>query len=368
MKYIDEFRNPYFVNKLIYSINKLVLKDKIYKIMEICGTHTMAIAKYGLKELLPGNIELISGPGCPVCVIPQGEIDAIFALLGKEDVVLYTYGDLIRTPGSNNENLLTYKAKGADVRIVLSPMDILKDIEKNNKEHIFISIGFETTAPAVAFLIKEIYSRKITNFSIFPYNKVMPGILDVILNEKDLKVDGFICPGHVAAIAGPVLFDPIVRKNKAAVIAGFEITDILIAIREIVLQVNGGQFEIVNRYKRVVTDNGNSMARTYIEEIFNVSDSMWRGVGFVKMSGLALKKQFQCFDAINKYDIVVKPVYDKKGCKCGEVLMGKIKPFECMLFSRECTPETPVGPCMVSTEGTCAAYYKYNYMVRSGNY
>lgn len=366
MRYIDEFRNPIFVQKLVNSINNLVLKDKVYRIMEICGTHTMAIAKYGLKELLPNNIAFISGPGCPVCVISQGEIDAIFTLLEKENVVLYTYGDLVRTPGSNNENLLTYKAKGADIRIVLSPIDILKDIEKSSKEHVFISIGFETTAPATAILIKEIYRRKIVNFSIFPYNKVMPGIIDVILTDKDLNIDGFLCPGHVAAVTGLSLFEPIVSKNKAAVIAGFEIIDILLAVREIILQVNNGQVALVNMYKRAVNNNGNSFARKHIDDVFYVSDSMWRGLGIVEMSGLYLKKEFQYFNVIDKYGVRTEPIFDKKGCRCGEVLMGKIKPFECPLFSRECTPETPVGPCMVSTEGTCAAYYKY--MVNNGYY
>ena len=366
MKYIDEFRNPSIVNNLLTSINKLVIKDKTYKIMEVCGTHTMAIARYGLREMLPDNIALISGPGCPVCVISQGEIDAIFSLLEKEDVILFTYGDLMKTPGSNNESLLTYKAKGGDIRIVLSPIDMLKEIENSNKEHIFISIGFETTAPANAILIKEMYKRKIKNFSIFPYNKIMPGIIDVILRDKDLNIDGFICPGHVAVVTGTNLFEPIVEKNRAAVIAGFEIVDILLAIRAIILQVNMERFTLENLYKRVVNKNGNITARQHINDVFEITSSLWRGVGKVESSGLAPKVEFQHYNVLNKFDLTIESLYDKKGCKCGEILMGRKSPYECSLFSKECTPESPIGPCMVSTEGTCAAYYKY--MVKSEYY
>jgi hydrogenase expression/formation protein HypD len=366
MKYIDEFRNPSIVKDIIISINKLINKKKTYKIMEICGTHTMAIARYGLRELLPENIVLISGPGCPVCVVSQGEIDAIFTLLEKENVILFTYGDLMKTPGSSNENLLTYKAAGAEVRIILSPLDMLNEIKKTSKECVFISIGFETTAPASAVLMKEINSKKIENFSIFPYNKIMPGIIDVILNDKELNIDGFICPGHVAAITGLTMFEPITRKDRAAAIAGFEIIDILLAIKEIVRQSNAGNFTVANMYKRVVKSEGNKVACKCIDDVFEVSSSMWRGVGNVARSGLNLKKEFQCYNTLEKYNIEVKPIYDKKGCKCGEVLLGKIKPFDCSLFAKACTPEGPVGPCMVSTEGTCAAYYKY--MVKSGYY
>lgn len=366
MKYIDEFRNPLIVKDLISSINKLVYKNKIYKIMEVCGTHTMTIARYGLKKLLPENVVLISGPGCPVCVVSQGEIDAIFSLLEKEDVIIFTYGDLMKTPGSNNESLLTYKAKGADVKVLLSPLDILGEIKKTAKECVFISIGFETTSPASAILIKEIYHRKIDNFSIFPYNKVMPGIIDVILNDKELNIDGFICPGHVATITGSGLFEPIVEKKRAAVIAGFEIVDILLAIREIISQVNSDRFKVENMYKRVVKSEGNRIALKSINEVFDISSSMWRGVGNIERSGLSLKKEFQIYDTLKKFNIIINPIYDKKGCLCGEVLLGKIKPSDCVLFANECTPEMPVGPCMVSTEGSCAAYYKY--MVQSGYY
>lgn len=366
MKYIDEFRNPSIVNDILTSINKLVIKGRSYKIMEVCGTHTMAIAKYGLKDILPDNIDLVSGPGCPVCVISQGEIDAIFSLLEKEDVILFTYGDLMKTPGSNNESLLTYKAKGVDIRIILSPIDMLKEIENTNKELIFVSIGFETTSPANAILIKEMYNRKIKNFSVFPYNKIMPGIIDVILRDKDLNIDGFICPGHVAAVTGTNLFEPIVKKNRAAVVAGFEIIDILLAIRAIVLQVNNETFRVENLYKRVVSNNGNSLARQHIDHVFEITSSIWRGVGSVERSGLALKDDFQQYNVLNKFDLIIESIYDKKGCKCGEILMGKKSPYECSLFSKECKPESPIGPCMVSTEGTCAAYYKY--MVKSEHY
>jgi hydrogenase expression/formation protein HypD len=364
MKYIDEFRNPALVKNLIESISQLVRTDRTYRIMEICGTHTMAIAKYGLRELLPENIELISGPGCPVCVISQGEIDAIFSLLDKEEVVLFTYGDLMKTPGSNGENLLTYKARGSDIRIILSPLDILKDVLATTKECVFVSIGFETTSPASAVLLKEVFARKINNFSIFPFNKVMPGIIDVILNDENLNIDGFLCPGHVAAITGLSIFEPIIYKKRAISVSGFEIIDILLAIKDIIIQLNSENYALSNMYKRVVKDRGNEKARHYLNDVFFVTTSLWRGVGPVEKSGLGLLDDFQKYNVLDKYNVTINPVYDKKGCICGDVLLGRIKPYSCPLFGKDCSPEMPVGPCMVSTEGTCAAYYKY--MVKSG--
>jgi hydrogenase expression/formation protein HypD len=359
MKYIDSFRDKSLVFALADKIKDTVCKEKVYKIMEICGTHTMTIARFGIKKLLPENIKLVSGPGCPICVISQGEIDAIFKVAKNPDVILATYGDLLKTPGSNNENLLQARAKGSDIRVIFSPLDVI-DIAKNTtKKVIFISIGFETTVPATAAMILEAKRQNITNIAIFPYNKTMPAIMKFLLSQSFLDIDGFLCPGNVSVITGLDMYRVISDHKKAAVIAGFEAVDILAAIYRIICQVNEQVFCVENIYKRAVSQDGNIKAKKLIDLVFEPSSSLWRGVGFIENSGLALKMTFKEYNILQSFDIKIESVFDKQGCLCGSVLLGSLEPEDCPLFGRDCSPELPVGPCMVYSEGACAARYRY---------
>lgn len=359
MELISKFRDREVVKILIDKIYKEVDESKLYNIMEVCGTHTMSISKFGIRTLLPPEIKLISGPGCPVCVTSQGEIDCIFQLLENNDIILATYGDMMRVPGSMKKNLLDMKASGKDIRVVISPLDILKIRKKSDKEVVFVSIGFETTNPATAALVDLIVNRQIDGVYILIFNKTMPEIISVLLDDNSLNIDGFLCPGHVSVITGEKLYLPIVRKNKAAVITGFEPIDILSSILEIVKQVNSKNFNIVNNYKRAVKSDGNEKANKLVDRYFKKVDAVWRGVGIVKQSGLALKSEYNYLDAIVRYNLSLEKREEIPGCRCGDVLKGKILPIECPLFERVCNFENPVGPCMVSSEGACAAYYKY---------
>jgi hydrogenase expression/formation protein HypD len=359
MKYIDEFRNPSIVKDIIISINKLINKKKTYKIMEICGTHTVSISKYGIRNLLPKNIHLISGPGCPVCVTSQSEIDAIFSLISERDVLLAVYGDLMKVPGSYGENLLDLRARGREVVIVNSVLDVIKLAASTKKEVVFVSIGFETTTPQTAYLILEAYLRQINNLSVLLYNKTMPEVVSLLLKDEQLSIDGFLCPGHVTTVTGEELYYPMVQYKKAAVISGFEPIDILQSILTIVEQVNTQKFNIVNNYRRVVSGSKNMKAYNLMEKVFEVSDAIWRGLGVIPKSGLKIKEEYAHFDAIKKYGVEIKKYSEKKGCRCGDVLKGYVKPTECEMFASSCTPENPFGPCMVSHEGTCAAFYQF---------
>ncbi|MBZ4642815.1 MAG: hydrogenase expression/formation protein HypD [Deferribacteraceae bacterium] len=359
MQMVTKFRDKNTVKSLLSKIQSEARSNRQYRIMEVCGTHTMSISRFGIRSLLPDNIKLISGPGCPVCVTSQGEIDLIFELLQKEDVVLAVYGDLMKVPGSAGENLIELKSSGKDIRVILSPLDVIKIKESVNKPVVFVSIGFETTTPASAGLAHKIVCNDIKDIYFLVFNKTMPEIIKVLLKDKELNIDGFLCPGHVTAITGEKLYLPIVDNKKAASIAGFEPVDILYSILEIINQVNRGKFYIANSYSRVVRAEENKIARSLIEEYFEPADSYWRGIGVIEKSGLKLKKEYEHLDAVKKFNLKPRYVDEIAGCRCGDVLKGKILPNECKMFGGKCKPDNPVGPCMVSGEGACAAYYKY---------
>lgn len=359
MEMISKFRDKDVVKRLIENIYKESEKGDIYNIMEVCGTHTMSISKFGIRGLLPKNIKLISGPGCPVCVTSQGEIDMIFDLLNKNDVILAVYGDLMKVPGSNGKNLLDLKAEGKNIRVVISPLDILKIKNEQMKDVVFVSIGFETTNPATAGLIETIVNQELKGFYILTLNKTMPEIINVLLDDEDLNVDGFLCPGHVSVITGESLYLPMIKRNKAAVITGFEPVDILYSILDIIRQINSKNFFIKNNYGRVVNPNGNEKAKSLVNKYFELTDSVWRGIGTVKNSGLKIRGEYKYLDALARFGLSPSGKLEIDGCKCGEVLKGKILPNKCGLFGISCNPENPVGPCMVSSEGACAAYYRY---------
>jgi len=328
-----------------------------FNIMEVCGSHTMAISKFGLRQILPKNIRLISGPGCPVCVTAQNEIDAVIELSNK-NIVIATFGDLIRVPG-NKSSLQKERAKGKEVRVFYSPLDALKYAEENpQKEVVFIGIGFETTVPTVALTIKEARERNIKNYSVYSLHKTMPKALRALLVGGS-NVQGFLLPGHVSAITGSRIYEFLPEEfGVGGVISGFEAEDILMSIVMLLKNYKNPTIEI--QYKRVVKEEGNIEAQKIIEEVFEPCDSTWRGLGEIKGSGLKIRNKYKDFDAALKFDI--KPIGDEievKGCRCGDVLKGRIYPNECPLFGRVCTPDNPVGPCMVSSEGSCAAFYKY---------
>ena len=347
------------IKELVESINNNKPDYKI-NIMEVCGTHTMAISRYGLRQLIPESINLISGPGCPVCVTPAGDIDSIIEIAGKYEVSIFTFGDILRVPGSKS-SLYNERSEGKDINICYSPADAL-DFAKNNPERkvIFIAIGFETTIPLTSVIIKRAYREKINNFYIYNTHKLIPEALELLLLDKEVEIDAFLCPGHVSAIIGSKPYNFIAEDyHIPCVISGFEPIDILESIATIIRQINKDISEVDIQYKRVVKEEGNPTAVKLIYEVFDKSDSVWRGLGNIPGSGLKLKKKFLKFDAKTYFPVKRFKSREPAGCECGDVLKGIKKPAECRLFSKICKPENPVGPCMVSSEGSCAAYYKY---------
>ncbi len=360
MKYLDEYRNKGQVSKLTNAIKRIAGKEPI-TLMEVCGTHTMAIFRYGIKKLLPSNIKLISGPGCPVCVSPNSIIDLAVAYSKSNDIIICTFGDMVRVPGSSS-SLEKEKARGADIRIVNSPLDSI-DIALANKNSkvVFIGVGFETTTPPVAIAIKEAQRRRVRNFYVLCGHKIIPPAIKVLLQAPDLKVDGFLLPGHVSTVLGLAPYEFMSKEFKAAgVIAGFEPQDVLEATYLLVSQIRVGVPKVEIQYRRAVRPQGNQKARDFINEVFDITDSEWRGIGIIKDSGLKIKPSFSEFDAELKIDIQPEPTKQEKGCICGEILQGRKSPPDCKLFSKICTPSDPKGACMVSSEGTCAAWWKYN--------
>ncbi len=329
-------------------------------LMEVCGTHTMAIAKSGIRELLPPNIKLLSGPGCPVCVTSQGDIDAVIEMARQKDIVLVTFGDMMRVPGTYS-SLQEERSQGADVRIAYSPLDALRVARENtDKEVVFLGIGFETTAPAIAITLEQARSEGLSNFSVFSLHKVVPPALELIFSDPNINVDGLICPGHVSVVIGVEPYEILAHKyKKPCVITGFETMDILEGIFMLLKQIKQGDAQAEIQYRRVVKREGNLVARQSIEKVFKPVEARWRGLGVIPDSGLALREEFEHMDARLKFNIPDMEEMPIKGCACGEVLTGKINPPDCLLFGRACTPLNPVGPCMVSHEGSCAAYYRY---------
>ncbi|WP_425800661.1 hydrogenase formation protein HypD [Desulfitobacterium sp. Sab5] len=331
-----------------------------FTIMEICGTHTVAIAKNALRELLPDTVRLISGPGCPVCVTDNSDIDRFLYLAAQPNVITATFGDMIRVPGTE-KNLQTLRAEGADVRVVYSTQEALKLARENpNKEVVFLGIGFETTVPTVAVSLETAKREEIKNYSVLSLHKVVPPVLKLLAEDEKLVVDAFLDPGHVCAIIGiePIRF-MAEDYGKPGVVTGFEALDILEAVAMLLRQRAEGRSEIEIQYKRVVKAEGNLHAQEIIKKVFEPVDASWRGIGLIPSSGLGIREEFAAWDAARKFSLPIFHSKETPGCRCGEVLKGLIYPTQCPLFARHCTPLKPVGPCMVSAEGSCAAYYRY---------
>jgi hydrogenase expression/formation protein HypD len=320
----------------------------------------MSIFKYGLRQMLPEDVRLVSGPGCPVCVTPAGMIDAFVELAMHPEVTTVTFGDMMRVPGSRG-SLAQARADGADVRIVYSPMDALKLAVRNpDRMVVFLAVGFETTAPAIAATVLDAHRRKLRNFCIFPANKLMPPPLRSLMNDPDLQVQGLLCPGHVSVITGSDAFSFLADEyGIACAVAGFEPTDIMLAVGALVDQVQRQRPCIENCYGRAVSAAGNLRAGALVKEVFHVVDSEWRGIGTIEKSGLALRTEYTVFDITQRFSIMIPPSREPAGCRCGRILKGISLPHDCPLFAERCTPASPVGPCMVSNEGTCAAWYRY---------
>lgn len=328
--------------------------------MEVCGTHTNVILKNALKDVLSENIKLINGPGCPVCVTPQGYIDTAIELSKKDNVIITTFGDLIRVPGSNS-SLSKEKAKGRDIRVIYSPLDSIEIAKKNiDKEVVFLSIGFETTAPIIALSIKKAKEENIKNYSILNSLKTMPEAMEVLVLNPKVKIDGFLCPGNVATIIGENPFFNIAEEYKMPmVISGFEINDILSSIYKLIEMKEKNEYGLINLYSRLVKKDGNKEANNLLRNIFKLTESTWRGLGKVNNAGLELRDEYKSFDVLFKFNMSMKESNNNSACSCGDILMGIKEPTECKLFGKACTPLNPIGACMVSEEGTCSAFYKY---------
>jgi len=365
LKFVDEFRDAELGRAVSADVLSLVEAGRHYKFMEVCGGHTHSIYKYGVDDLLPANVELVHGPGCPVCVIPMGRVDDAIAL-AHEDVIFTCFGDMMRVPGSGG-SLLDAKAAGADVRMVYSPLDALRIAKLNpDREVVFFAIGFETTAPSTALTLKRARADGVRNFSCFCNHVTIVPPLRALLESPDLRLDGFVGPGHVATVVGarPFGFLPI-DYRKPIVISGFEPLDILQSIGMILRQLAEGRCEVENQYKRVVPYDGNARALEVMAEVFELRPHFeWRGLGFISHSGLKLSEAYADFDAELRFGVPGIRVADPKACQCGEVLKGVIKPWECKVFGTACTPERPIGTCMVSSEGACAAYYNFGRFAR----
>ena len=366
MRYMDEFRDREKARILIREIEGLVRTIDVAKrrpvhIMEVCGGHTHSIFRYGIQGMLPKEIELVHGPGCPVCVLPMGRVDDCVAIASRPEVILATFGDAMRVPGSK-KSLLQAKADGVDVRMVYSPMDALALAQRNpDREVVFFAIGFETTMPSTALTILQAEKDGITNFSVFCNHITIVPTIKAILDSPDLHLDGFLGPGHVSMVIGTAPYKFIATfYRRPLVVAGFEPLDILQSIWMVLKQIKEGRAEIENQYARIVPDEGNSPALQAVSRVYELREFFeWRGLGSIDHSGVKLRDTYARFDAERKFAIANVKIADPKSCQCGEVLKGVIKPWQCKVFGSACTPETPLGALMVSSEGACAAYYQY---------
>lgn len=363
MRFVDEFREPGVITKAAEEIRRLAEPTRHYRFMEVCGGHTHAIYRFGLKDLLPENIELVHGPGCPVCVLPMGRIDDGLSMCKDPNVIFTAFGDMMRVPGTHGSPL-EHKARGVDVRIVYSPSDALKIAQNNPERHvIFFAIGFETTAPSTALTLIRAKAKGIDNFSVFcNHVTIIPGIR-AILDSPDMRIDAFIGPGHVSTVIGCRPYEWIARnEGKPIVVSGFEPADVLQAIVMLLQQLKAGEAKVENQYKRVVPWEGNRAALKAMAEVFELRHYFeWRGMGFISQSALRIKDNYAQWDAEKRFAVPGVRVTDPKAAQCGEVLKGVLKPVQCKLFGKECTPERPVGALMVSSEGSCAAYYNYEH-------
>lgn len=355
---LSVFRDPELARGLIHSIEKWAPEQAT--LMEVCGTHTVAIARNGLRTMMPEGIRLASGPGCPVCVTSNKDIDTVIALSRVPGVTIATFGDMTRVPGSTS-SLLKEQAQGRSINIVYSPLDALTLAKENPDEQIvFVGVGFETTTPLVAMAIKRAKAMGLKNFSVFVAHKNMPGALETIVADPALKIDALILPGHVSTIIGVKPYEFLAQKyGIPGVITGFEPVDVLQGIAMIMRQLHEGRAEIEIAYSRGVMKEGNPVALAAIEEVFETIDATWRGLGVIPGSGYAIRDEYKEFDAFARFSPEVEPTQEPKGCRCGDVLRGIMAPNECPLFRKVCTPENPIGPCMVSSEGSCAAYFRY---------
>ena len=362
MRFVDEYRDPDLARALAAQIAGLAEPGRHYKIMEVCGGHTHAIYRFGVHDFLPETIELVHGPGCPVCVIPMGRVDDAIAIAEQhDDVIMTCFGDMMRVPGSSG-SFLDANARGADIRMVYSPLDALRIARDNpDRQVIFYAIGFETTAPSTALTVMRAAREGIANFSVFCNHVTIIPAIKAILDSPDLRLDAFIGPGHVSTVIGcrPYEFVPA-RHGKPVVCAGFEPLDVLESIAWIMRQLAEGRAEVENQYARVVPWDGNPQALRVMADVFELRPHFeWRGLGFISHSALKISSRYPEFDTELRYALPGIRVADPKSCQCGEVLKGVLKPWECKVFGTACTPETPIGTCMVSSEGACAAYYNY---------
>ncbi|WP_153111835.1 hydrogenase formation protein HypD [Propionivibrio limicola] len=363
MKYIDEFRDGALARQLAAAIAAEVMGGRPYRFMEFCGGHTHTISRYGLTDLLPDAIRMIHGPGCPVCVLPIGRIDQAIRLALEQRVILCSYGDCLRVPASGGLSLLKAKAQGADVRIVYAVTDALELARRNpDRQVVFLAIGFETTTPPTAVAVRQAEAEGLANFSLLCNHVLTPPAMHAILDHPaGTRLDGFVGPAHVSTVIGSRPYEPFAREyGKPVVIAGFEPLDVLQAILMLVRQTNSGRAEVENEFVRAVTPEGNRKAQALMDEVFELRDSFeWRGLGTLPRSALKLRPRFAALDAEARFGVEYVAVPDNKACECGAILRGEKRPAECRIFGSACTPDHPVGACMVSAEGACAAHYTY---------
>lgn len=359
LKYVAEYRDQDLAKKLIEQIHDLNI-DKI-RLMEVCGTHTMSIFRYGIKGVLPDNITLLSGPGCPVCVTAQKDIDTFIELAKQDNFIVTTFGDLLKVPGSSS-SLQKEKARGNDVRIVYSAFDSLEIAADNpDKQVVFCAVGFETTIPTIAATLLMAEQQNLLNFSIHSSHKLTPPALAALMLTDGVEIDGFLLPGHVSVITGTDAYRDVHERYKIpSVIAGFEPLDVLKGILMLAKQNKINQPALENAYPRAVSDQGNVKAKEIMHRVFKLGNAVWRGIGQIPDSGMVLNEKFEKYNAVTKFNINIKEVKEPEACDCGEILMGLKTPEDCKLYAKACTPMNPMGPCMVSSEGSCAAYYKYN--------
>ena len=375
MKYVDEFRQRDLADKLASAIAREAEPARDYRLMEFCGGHTHAIFRYGIQDLMPANLTFVHGPGCPVCVLPMGRIDGAIKLAVEDDVILCIYGDLLRVPGSGRTSLMKIKASGGDVRMVYSTSDALAIARDNpGRQVVFFAIGFETTTPATAVALRQAEAESLDNFSVFCNHVLTPAAIQNILESPEVReigavrIDGFFGPSHVSSVIGSRPYEFFAEEyQKPVVIAGFEPLDVMQSALMLVRQINEGRHEVENEYTRVVTRDGNVKAQRLVAEVFELRREFeWRGLGRVPYSALRIKQAYAAFDAERRFAVPDRAAKDVKGCECPAILRGAAKPTDCRLFGTVCTPDNPMGSCMVSSEGACAAYYSYGCFRQSG--
>ncbi|PTN12522.1 hydrogenase formation protein HypD [Nitrosomonas aestuarii] len=368
MKYIDAFRDGTLARKIAHNIAVEADPRREYSLMEFCGGHTHAISRYGIVDLLPDNIHMIHGPGCPVCVLPMGKLENMIQLAQTPGLILCSYGDMLRVPAAGGNSLLKIKAQGCDIRMIYSSADVLKIAQLNpQRQVVFLAIGFETTTPPTAVIIKQAQALGLTNFTVFCNHVLTPSAISHILQSPEIRqlglvqLDGFIGPAHVSTVIGSEPYRYFAEEfQKPVVIAGFEPLDVMQAILMLIRQLNAGRADVENEFTRAVLPDGNLKAQLLVAEVFELRRSFeWRGLGLVPYSALRIKSGFADFDAEQRFDIPVLSIADNKACECGAILRGVKHPRDCKIFGTACTPENPIGSCMVSSEGACAAYYRY---------